>query len=121
MPSRAEGDVRMGSTDEKTLVVRRNELIHARYRMNLQEQRLLLWLIAQVKREDTGLTVYRIGVKQLAEFIGIEKNKNIYQQLAQHTKALMSRVAEIARVDEKSLTQLQFVSKTKYYFGNGYV
>jgi len=26
-----------------------------------------------------GLTVYRIGVKQLAEFIGIEKNKNIYQ------------------------------------------
>ena len=113
--------VRVGSTDEKTLVVRRNELIHARYRMNLQEQRLLLWLIAQVKREDTDLTVYRIGVKQLAEFIGIEKNKNIYQQLAQHTKAMMSRVAEIARVDDKTLTQIQFVSKTKYFFGNGYV
>jgi hypothetical protein len=47
----------------------RNELIHARYRMSLQEQRLLLWLIAQVKREDTDLTVYRIGVKQLADFI----------------------------------------------------
>ena len=113
--------VRMGSTNEKTLVVRRNELIHARYRMNLQEQRLLLWLIAQVKREDRDLTVYRIGVKQLAEFIGVEKNKNIYEQLAHHTKSLMSRVAEICKVDEKTLTQIQFVSKTKYYFGNGYV
>src|SRR6202158_3680436 len=121
MPSNEGSLVRVGSTDEKTLVVRRNELIHARYRMNLQEQRLLLWLIAQVKREDTDLTIYRIGVKQLAEFIGIEKSKSIYTELAQHTKSLMSRVAEIARVDEKTLTQLQFVSKTKYFFGNGYV
>jgi len=53
MPSNEGSLVRVGSTDEKTLVVRRNELIHAHYRMNLQEQRLLLWLIAQVKREDT--------------------------------------------------------------------
>jgi plasmid replication initiation protein len=121
MPNREGSLVRVGSTDERTLVVRRNELIHARYRMNLQEQRLLLWLIAQVKREDTDLTVYRIGVKQLAEFIGIEKSKSIYTELAQHTRSLMSRVAEIARVDEKTLTQLQFVSKTKYFFGNGYV
>src|SRR5438105_3584678 len=116
-----EGDVRIGSMNEKSLVVRRNELIHAHYRMNPQEQRLLLWLIAQVKREDTDVTIYRIGVKQLAEFIGIEGSKNIYSELAEHTKSLMSRVAEICRVDEKTLTQIQFVSKTKYYFGNGYV
>ena len=113
------GTVRIGSTDEKALVVRRNELIHARYRMSLQEQRLWLWLTAQVKREDTELSVYRIGVKQLAEFIGIEKNKNLYEELAHHTKSLMSRVAEICKVDEKTLTQLQFVSKTKYFFGKG--
>ena len=106
--------------DEKALVVRRNELIHARYRMSLQEQRLLLWLIAQVKREDTDLTVYRIGVKQLADFIGVE-SKNMYGELSRHTKSLMSRVAEICKVDEGTLTQIQFVSKTKYYFGNGVV
>jgi plasmid replication initiation protein len=115
------GTVRIGTTDERVLVVRRNELIHARYRMSLQEQRLWLWLTAQVKREDTELSVYRIGVKQLAEFIGIEKNKNIYDQLSRHTKSLMSRVAEICKIDEKTLTQVQFVSKTKYYFGKGYV
>jgi plasmid replication initiation protein len=33
----------------------------------------------------------------------------------------MSRVAEICKIDEKTLTQVQFVSKTKYYFGKGYV
>jgi len=33
----------------------------------------------------------------------------------------MSRVAEICKIDEKTLTQVQFVSKTKYYMGKGYV
>ena len=121
MQGETDGSVRIGSTDEKVLVVRRNELIHARHRMSLQEQRLWLWLTAQVKREDTELSVYRIGVKQLAEFIGIEKNKDIYDQLSRYTKSLMGRVAEICKIDERTLTQVQFVSKTKYYFGKGYV
>ena len=121
MPNERGWIVKQGKTDGKALVVRRNELIHARYRMTLQEQRLLLWLIAQVKREDTDFTVYQISVKELAAFIGIEKNKKIYEELAGTTKSLMTRLAEIRRVEDDTLTQIQFVSKTKYYFGNGLV
>lgn len=121
MADALRGDVREGTTRQKALVVRRNELIQAHYRMSLQEQRLLLWLIAQVKPEDTGFTVYRIGVRELAEFIGIEKGKGIYQQLAEHTKRLMSRVAEINKVDGTEVVQINFVSKTRYAFGKGVV
>jgi plasmid replication initiation protein len=120
---RGSGVAKMGKIDEKALVVRRNELIHAHYRMTLQEQRLLLWLIAQIEPEDEAFTTYRIGVKELAEFIGIERSKNVYTEMAGHTKRLMTRVAEVAKIEngQDTLTQLQFVSKTKYFFGDGVV
>lgn len=109
------------ATTAKGLVVRRNELIHARYRMTLQEQRLLLWLIAQIQRDDVEFKTFRVGAKELARAIGIDGGNNFYERLAHTTELLMTRVAKVPRVGENTLTQIQFLSKTKYYFGDGVV
>jgi len=43
-------DIIVTKPKEKALVKRHNHLIEARYRLTLQEQRLLLWLFSEIKR-----------------------------------------------------------------------
>ena len=50
---------------------RHNHLIEARYRLTLQEQRLLLWLFSEIKPEDTDFKRYRVRIADLAKLIGI--------------------------------------------------
>jgi len=72
-----KGGVKMGNIAENALVVRHNTLIKSRHKLTLQENRLVLWLISQIQSDDTEFTSYKIGAKELAEFIGIE-GQNIY-------------------------------------------
>lgn len=106
---------------EQALVVKHNKLIESRYAITLQEKRILLWLLSEIKPDDTDFQLYRIQIKDLAEFAGIEKNKNIYTEMAGITKRLMERVLEISEIDSKRLLQVHWLSSADYRFGNGSV
>ncbi|AVM73387.1 Initiator Replication protein [Magnetospirillum gryphiswaldense MSR-1] len=64
-------DIIVTKPKEKALVKRHNHLIEARYRLTLQEQRLLLWLFSEIKPEDTDFKRYRVRIADLAKLIGI--------------------------------------------------
>lgn len=56
---------------EKTLVVQHNKLIEARYRLTLEEQRLVKTLISQIHPDDNDFKGYEIRIAELAQLIGV--------------------------------------------------
>lgn len=107
--------------NENALVVKHNKLIQARYTLTLQEKRVILWLISEIDQSDTDFKTYRVQVKDLADFIGVDRNGNIYAQIADVTKKLMRRVMEISDVDSRKLLQVAWISSAEYHLGHGYV
>ncbi len=105
----------------QALVTKHNKLIQARYALSLQEKRLILWLVSAIRPGDTDFHSYRVSVRALAELLGVEKNKNIYAQVAAVTRRLMRRVIEIETLDEQRFLQIHWISSAEYHRGKGYV
>src|SRR5512144_1710219 len=105
----------------QALVTKHNKLIQARYALSLQEKRLILWLVSAIRPGDTDFHSYRVSVRALAELLGVEKNKNIYAQVAAVTRRLMRRVIEIETLDEQSYLQIHWLSSAEYHRGQGSV
>jgi hypothetical protein len=105
----------------QALVTKHNKLIQARYGLSLQEKRLILWLVSAIRPGDTDFHSYRVSVRALAELLGLEKNKNIYAQVAAVTRRLMRRVIEIETLDEQRFLQIHWLSSAEYHLGQGCV
>jgi Initiator Replication protein len=107
--------------NEKALVTKHNKLIQAKYSLTLQEKRLIYWLISEIKPEDGDFKPYRVAIKELTAFLGLENNNRIYQQMAEVTERLMRRVMKIEEPENKSLLQVAWVSSARYHLGKGCV
>jgi hypothetical protein len=106
---------------EDSLVVRHNRLIEARYETTLQQQRIMLWLISEIRPEDRDFQTYRVSIKELAKFVGIEGNKNIYQELTRATGGMVGRLIEIGSLEKDTYLQVGLVSSAEYKVGEGYI
>ena len=107
--------------NEKALVTKHNKLIQAKYSLTLQEKRLIYWLISEISPDDRDFKPYRVSVKELTTFLGMENNNRIYQQMAQVTERLMRRVMKIEEPENESLLQVAWVSSARYHLGKGCV
>ena len=52
---------------KNSMVVQSNRLIEARYRLTIEEQKIIKILISQIQRDDTDFQVYTFHVKELGE------------------------------------------------------
>ncbi len=100
------------------LVVKSNYLIEASYRLSLQEQRLILLMVSQIKPEDKGFHIYRIAVRDFNRIVGI-KGEASYQRTKELTKKLLERSLQITK--DKSVLQITWLSSAEYFEGKGYV
>ncbi len=78
------------------VITQANTLVYAAYEMTLQEKRLLLLLISMVRQEHTRFHTYCIPVRQIAEFLEIDK-KRAYKVVDETCNKLMSRVLHIQK------------------------
>lgn len=100
------------------IVTQANELVSARYSLPLAEQRLILMMIAKIQPDDEDFKPYRIGIGELAEFMGIDKN-SAYRECKKTTRNLLARVLEIQ--EPGRLLQTHWVSSADYIDGSGMV
>jgi hypothetical protein len=107
--------------NEKALITKHNKLIQAKYSLTLQEKRLIYWLISEIKPDDQDFKPYRVAVKELIDFLGLDSNNRMYQQVAQVTERLIRRVMKIEEPETDSLLQVSWVSSARYHFGKGCV
>ena len=106
------------SLKDNKLATRRNALIEARFKLSVQEQRLMLWVISEIEPQDTDFKTYRVNIKELANRIGI-KNKDFYTRVRNTTKKLMGRVIEIE--EGARLIQTPLINKADYHTDGGTV
>ena len=102
------------------LVVKSNQLIEARYRLTLQEQRLLAIMISDIKPEDKEFKKYRYKISDILEWLQIE-DKGYYKKLRNITRKLLSRTVSIYNTQENSLFQTHWLAGSKYYFKQGII
>lgn len=101
------------------LVRQSNDLIEAKYQLpSLQEQRIILMLLAQIKPSDEDFKGYRISVTDFAKVVGI-RGDVIYSQMDRITLSLRNRSISIR--NGKDFFHTGWLSSAQYKHGSGYV
>jgi Protein involved in initiation of plasmid replication len=103
---------------DKQLVVKSNRLNEARYRLSVQEQRIILTMVSMIKPDDVDFKPYCFTVKEFMELVGIT-GKDTYSRIKQITASLRSRGFTIKEPDGD--LQIGWISSAKYYDRQGQV
>lgn len=75
---------------DSNLIVQGNKLINARYKLSVQESRLLYAAMSLIKPEDEDFKKYKIHVSDLSNYLGLVGG-NIYNSLRKVTHSLISK------------------------------
>lgn len=100
------------------IVVFANSVAEARHSLTVPEQRLILWLVAQIEREDDCLREHTLSIGQMKEILGREDTGALYNQIEQAVKRLQTRVLEI-RTGPKERTTFNWLHRARYLDGEG--
>lgn len=100
------------------LVVKANALNESRYKLTVQEQRLILHMVSMIAPGDVEFKPYSFAVKDFAALVGLS-GKSIYKDVKDMTGNLLGRRITIAE-DDGDL-QIGWISSAKYYDGQGLV
>ena len=103
----------------RNMVVQHNRLLNSRHSLSVSEQRIILSMVAQLKKEDKDFQRYRIKIAEFTELTGT-KHKGMYTQARKVTKNLLSKVVEIVKPNGDIL-QTHFLGHALYKTGEGYV
>ena len=96
-------------------VVKSNDLIErTRYRLSLEEQRILLYIISKIKPDDEKMKTIQIEIKNFCEVCGIDivKVPNMYGYIKQSVKKLADNSFWI-KTDEENEILLRWIDKAK--------
>ena len=100
------------------VIFQHNNLVEARYSLTLQEKRLILWLISQIRPEEEDFKKHELSVQKFMDLLGIKGNSN-YKELQKVTLGLMKKVLVIRRPEERTLTQVNWINYAHYEEGTG--
>jgi hypothetical protein len=99
----------------KNLVVQHNKIVEARYKLTVEEQRLLKTLVSKIQLHDEDFKVYEITVLELANLIGIVDDY-YYSRVKAITKKLRDSSLNFMN-DKGEEVQTGWLSSAKYYKG----
>lgn len=89
----------MASGDERKLAIikKDNDLIQAKYRVGIHEQRLLYAVLGAIRVDDKVFNKYTIDLKELAQLHGLTSNNDLYKQLHRAAEELLVTVVDISQ------------------------
>lgn len=102
------------------LVVQHNNLIEARYRLSLQEKRVILWLLTQIRPNDEDFKLHKLEIAEFSRMTGLAID-NQYSKLQEVTLNLMKRILKIYESHSNSILQIAWLSLARYHLTKGYV
>ena len=102
------------------LVAKDNNLIEAKYRLSIQEQRLMAIMVSDIHPEDKDFKKYKYKIKDILEWLNIEDG-GYYKKLRAITRKLISRCITIYNPEDESIFMTSWLAGAKYYPKKGYV
>ena len=110
----------MPPSDDKQLVVKKsNDLIEARYKLTLGEQRLILLLASQIRKDDEDFKDYEVRVEDFAQWFNLGASSSVYEKVEQIADNLVGKVVTLKNDNEVEKTT--WISYIKYVRGSGIV
>ena len=106
-------------TPSEFLAVQHNKLITARYSFSVPEQRLILYMISLIHKNDKDFKQYHIRIQDFVDATGTS-TENEYRRAQEITRNLQSKVLEIDE-GNGNLLQIGLLSHARYVKGSGYV
>lgn len=100
------------------VVTKSNILIEANYKLTITEQKIVLYLVSKIRKDDDDFKTYTLPIKQFYELLGYKGNPK-YSEMKKITKNLIGKVVEIR--EEKKLKQMSWLSYVEYNESDGSV
>jgi plasmid replication initiation protein len=111
--------------NKNELVVKSNQLVEAKYRLDLAEQRIILFAITEARRTQKGLNgedFVSIRAADYAEQFGIDPT-TAYEQISSGAKSLFRRYVVLHDTHPTSgkprMTEVRWISAASYIDGAG--
>lgn len=98
---------------ENHRVTKSNRLIEARYKLTRNEQRFVLIMTSLIEPSQGRFTFYRVPVKSLIRWMGLENNHRAYERIREVVDSLLKKPLEIRT--EKELIKANWVSSVSEY------
>ncbi|MBF0467250.1 MAG: replication initiation protein, partial [Nitrospirae bacterium] len=106
--------------NKKSLVVKSNEINEAHYRLSLNEQKVILAMISQIKPEDEDFKSYRFTIDELTEMFNVTGN-DYYSVIDKIATDLRIKTLRIYKPKTDSYLNIGWLSSSEYYHGKGYI
>ncbi|WP_020560800.1 replication initiation protein [Thiofilum flexile] len=103
--------------NENAIVKKGNDLIEARYKLSIGEQRLVLLLASQIHVDDEDFEDYEIRVQDFAEMFNLKTDKSLYEKVEEAAKELVGKRVFLKNGKEVEVTA--WLSYVKYIHGSG--
>lgn len=103
-----------------TVVFQSNDLIEAKYHLSLQEKRLILWLISQIKPDDEEFKEHILKIDDFIKIVGLN-GESAYHEIQNITKTLIQKALTIKIIDKNEDIQVSWLSSAHYFHGEGIV
>jgi len=104
--------------DNNKLVIKSNSIIEAKYKLNLTEQKIILFLVSLIQKNDEVFKLWRIKISDLAEFLGMN-SKSAYRELKNATFKMLDRKLRL-KLENREL-QLNWLASADYFNDKGFV
>ena len=113
--------VEVEKVKENQIAIMHNALIEARYKLTLEEQRIIIAVISLIEPSDDELKLYKINVQTLQKLAGT-KRKDIYRAVEEAIHGLLSKPIKVEIVQEgkRRFKMFNFISYGEYLEGEGY-
>lgn len=85
-----------GSGEELEIVKKDNRLVEAKYKLTINEQRIVFSIIGKIRTDDDDFDDYTINLAELAEFFGVTKSRSFYEEIQLAAKQLIEKTIDIS-------------------------
>ncbi len=101
------------------IAMQHNSLVQAKYSMSLQQKRIMIWLISQIKPNDIDFKEHVLSVRELVVICGLS-GESAYKQIKDITFSLIEkgiRIIDITNSKDESEIQVSWLSSALYKKG----
>ena len=101
------------------IAMQHNNLVEAKYSMTLQQKRVMIWLVSQIKPDDIDFKEHILTIKNLIEICQLS-GESSYKEIKNITFSLVEkgiRIIDISDSNNKREIQVSWLSSADYYKG----
>lgn len=101
------------------IITKSNDLIEARFKLSLNQQRLILFLISIIKADDDDFYDYELRVSEFAEMFGLEYDNDMKVTIENAARGLVGRELDLSCGEDKEY--VTWFSYAKYINKKGLI